>query len=135
MNSQPIVLILAFAGAALAACAAPFSGPTAAAGPTEAGRQCFWAQSVSGFRALDDRTVNLRVGVNEIYQLELFGTCPDIDWAEQIGIESRGTSTICTGLDATLIAPSNIGPQRCQARTVRRLTPAEVAALPDKARP
>lgn len=98
-------------------------------------RQCFWASNVSSFAAADDRTVNLRVGTRDYYRLELMGPCPDVDWAQRIALESRGSNSICTGLDATIVAPSSIGPQRCPVRTVRRLSPDEVKALSGKAKP
>jgi len=98
-------------------------------------RQCFWANQVNNFAAEGDRVVNVRVGVKDIYRLEIFGTCPEIDWTQKIAIVSRGGSTICSGLDADLVVPSSIGPQRCTVRNVRKLTPEEVAALPPKAKP
>lgn len=134
----PLALAAAFS---MAACTAYDPGETAvaadyAASPASAQtRDCFWSQNVSGYTAVDDDTVNLRVGVNEIWQLDLFGPCPDIEWSEQIGIQSRGAATICSGLDATIIAPSTIGPRRCPVRTVRKLTPDEVAALAPGTRP
>ncbi len=96
---------------------------------------CFHARNISNFRAPDNKTVYLRVGVRDIYQLDLFGACPDVDWNEQIAVASRGGPWICTGFDAEIISPSSIGPHRCQVRTVKKLTPTEVAALPKKARP
>ncbi|HEY8618189.1 DUF6491 family protein [Phenylobacterium sp.] len=126
---------LALGAMTLAGCTAGARMSAEGAPQRTGGRQCFWASSVNGFRAVDDRTVNLRVGVRDIYQLDLIGPCPEVDWASQIGIQSRGGNSICTGLDAVLIAPTSIGPQRCHVRTVRRLTPPEVAALPDAARP
>jgi hypothetical protein len=114
----------------LAACAAPGArmGARADASATPP-RQCFWTRQVNGFTAVDERTVNVRVGTRDYYQLELLGPCRDVDWALALGLESRGGSSICTGLDATIIAPSSIGPQRCPVRNVRKLTPQEVAAL------
>jgi hypothetical protein len=129
-----LILILTLS-AGLVACAGPPGPAPAAAAGAEGGRQCFWAHSVNSFSAVDDDTVNLRVGVRDYYQLELIGPCPEIDWAQKIAIQSRGGSSICAGLDAVLIAPSAIGPQRCHVRTVRRLTPLEVGAMDPKARP
>lgn len=117
-------------GAASAATLADADTPT-----SKAPRQCFWASSVNGFAAVDDRTVNLSVGARDVYQLELFAPCHDVKWTETIGVESRGDSTICSGFDATIIAPSTIGPQRCAVRNVRKLTPEEVASLPAKQKP
>jgi hypothetical protein len=113
------------------------AAPTLAAdpAPTKPVRHCFWTRDVSNFSAADDRTVYIRVGVKDIYRLDLFSPCPDVDWTQKLAIESRGGSSICTGLDATLIVPSQIGTQRCMVRTVTRLTPEEVAALPPKSKP
>lgn len=102
--------------------------------PTPA-RQCFWTRNVNNFASADPHIVNVRVGVRDVYQLEMIGTCPDVDWATRIAIVSRSGSSICTGMDAELIAPSPIGPQRCPVRAVRKLTEAEIAALPRGARP
>jgi len=119
-------LLLSFASAAPAAEPPPSKTPP---------RQCFWARDINGFNAVDDRTVNLHVGVKDVYQLDLLSSCPDVDWTEHIAIESRGSSWICSGLDAVLIAPSSIGPHRCMVRSVRKLTPEEVAALRQKKKP
>jgi hypothetical protein len=107
----------------------------AQAKPAPSDRACFHASNVSGFRAPDDKTVYVRVGVRDVYQMQMLGSCPQIDWAEKIGIRTRGSEWICSGLDADLISPTSIGPQRCAVRMMRKLTPAEVAALPPKSRP
>ena len=97
--------------------------------------QCFRTDRVNNFASSDSRIVNLRVGVRDIYQLEMFGRCNDVDWTQKIAVVSRGSSYICTGLDAEIIAPSPIGPQRCPVKTIRKLTPDEIKALPKRARP
>lgn len=99
------------------------------------GRQCFHANQVNGFAAQTDRIVNVRVGVRDVYQFELMGSCPDVRWNQKLGVRSRGSSLICSGLDAEIISPTSIGPQRCPVRSVRQLTPEEIAALPRGARP
>lgn len=119
----------------LLACASGAASADEAKPKTSSPRQCFSASSVSGFSAVDDRTVNLRVGVKDVYQLELFSPCGDIDWSNRIAIQARNGSWICSGMDATVIAPSALGPQRCLVRNVRKLSPEEVAALPGKAKP
>jgi len=107
----------------------------AAAAPEKPKRQCFWANQVNSFAAVDENTVNLRVGVRDVYQLEMLGPCHDIDWSNAIGIRSRGSSYICSGLDVELIAQSTIGDGRCQVKTMRKLTPTEIAALPKRGKP
>lgn len=102
---------------------------------TRAPKQCFWTRNANGFAAQGDRLVNIRVGVKDVYQFEMFGPCLDIDWSHRIALVSRSGSQICTGMDADIVTPSQIGPQRCHVRSVRKLTPAEIAALPKGAKP
>lgn len=126
-HALPVIVLAAAVATGSASMAAPKADKPAQA--------CFWTRDVNNFRAIDNRTVNIRVGVKDVYQLALFGSSPDIDWTQRIAIESRGGSWICSGLDATIIVPSAIGPQRIPVSSVRKLTPEEVAALPKKARP
>ena len=112
----------------------------AAASPVHAAdaktpRHCFFTSQINNFTPVDDHTINVWVGVRDVYQLELFGPCPDIRWRESLAIQSRGSSSICSGLDAEVITRSQIGPQRCPVKTVRKLTPEEVAALSPKPKP
>jgi hypothetical protein len=133
MRMSKLAAVASLAATALLGAAAPATPETVLSAPKPA-RQCFFARNVNNFQAVDDKVVNIRVGVRDVYQLELLGHCPDIDWSWKLAIKSRG-STICTGLDADLIVPSTIGPRTCPVRTVRKLTPQEVAALPSKQRP
>lgn len=96
---------------------------------------CFWTRNANGFAAQDDKTLNVRVNSRDIYQFEMMGHCPDMDWNQQIALVSRGGDNICTGMDAEVVTHSPIGPMRCPVHSVRKLTPEEVAALPKKARP
>jgi len=126
----------------LSACAgenapsAQAAGSPVAATAGDAGRSsCFFPSEVNGWRAAGDQTVYVRVGVNRVFQMKLMGPCPDIDWSETIGIEHRGAATICSGLDATIISRSTIGPRRCPVTALRELTPEEIKALPAGSRP
>lgn len=123
--------VTAVLGVAVSACA-PKPAPEMAAVD---GRQCFFADRIDGFTAVSDRIINVSVGASEVYQLELFGVCPNVDWASRIAVVSQGSSWICSGIDATVIAPSAIGAQRCPVRTITKLSPAQVAALPPPQRP
>ncbi|MDQ0465040.1 hypothetical protein QO010_002824 [Caulobacter ginsengisoli] len=102
----------------------------AAAKPT---RSCFFVDQVNSWRQAGDESVLVKVGANQIYRLDLFGPCHDLDTNFTIGLEARGGgSSICDGLDATIIAHSPIGPMRCPVTKVTRLTPEEIAALPKR---
>ena len=122
------------AALSLAAFAGASAQPTPA-GPKKPVQACFYARNVSSWAAADRRTINLRVNVHDYYQLKLLGDCADIDFSQRIGLQSRGSDWICSGLDVTVIAPSPSGPQRCAATGLRKLTPEEVAALPAKQKP
>lgn len=117
--------MVAAGAAALAGCMAN-QGPAAqAAGGS--GRQCFLASQVNSFDAVDDQTVVVRTGVRTMYELQIVGVCPDIDWTQRIGIRSTGGSNwVCHGLDAELLVPSPSGTQRCPVTDIRRLSEAEV---------
>jgi hypothetical protein len=130
------ILALALSALTAAACA-PTAGSgdlATAAAPTE-GRECFFTRNVNGFSAPDDETLYLRVGVNDVYQMQMFSPCPDMDWAQGLAVVSRSGSTVCRGTDATIVAPGPFGQQRCMVRSVRKLTDVEAAALPPGDRP
>ncbi|PZQ58644.1 MAG: hypothetical protein DI570_17460 [Phenylobacterium zucineum] len=124
-------LALTGAGAPAAAAAKSPETPTAAAQP----RQCFWTNRITNFASDDERLVNVRVGAKDIYQFEMLGRCNNVEWTTQVAVRSRGSTRICSGLDAEIIAPSQIGPQRCAVKNVRKLSEAEIKALPRRARP
>ncbi len=103
------------------------------------GKQCFYSRDISSWAPVDRSTVNLRVHVGEVYQLKLLGDCPNIDWVEGIGLEHRGSSWICSGLDAELLVPQPGGgrgfPIRCPVTSIRKLSKEEAKALPPKQHP
>ncbi len=102
-------------------------------------RACFFANQISSWKEAGDQTVNLRVGVSDFYQLRLLAPCPDLKWAEAIGLETHGgADTICSGLDVDVIIPGRVthsAPQRCMATSLHKLTKDEVAALPKGQKP
>ena len=108
----------------------------AAAATAKSPKTCFSARNVSNYAVVNDRTLNIRVGVRDVYQLDLMGICPDIDSRNKIAIASRGSSFICSPLDATILAQGPFGrQQRCEVRGMRKLTPEEVALLPSREKP
>lgn len=117
------IVILASVGTACAG--APGERPQAVGEP----RQCFLASRVNGFTPVDRDTVRVSVGASETYELELLGSCPDVDRSFGIGIRSRGSDFVCRGQDAELIVPRTglPSPDRCPVRSIRRVTPEEAA--------
>ena len=71
----------------LAACTTPPASDAAVAASSSA-RSCFWANNANGFNAVDETTVYVRVGVRDVYRLDLFARCPDIDWNQAIGLRA-----------------------------------------------
>jgi len=132
--------VLAFGGllsAMALATAALADEPGKAAPKAPTPRQCFYSSNMSSFKEAGDQAVYIRVGVKDLYRLDLFGTCHDLRWAQTIGVESRGSSWICAGSnsDAVLIVPSTLGPERCMVTDVKKLTDAEIDVMPRKDRP
>ena len=122
--------LIASAAAAAGGCMAAPEQPRAQSALAD-DRQCFLASRVNRFDAIDDDTVLVTVGVRETYRLELTGTCPQIDWSQQIGFRSTGSSSwVCSGYDAELLVPHSSGSiDRCPVVGIRRISPEEAQAI------
>jgi hypothetical protein len=117
-------------------CVCADTGSRAAPAKDGQTRSCFRNQDVSDWTDVDHQTINIRVNVNDYYQLKLLSPCGNIDFSQRIGIRTTGGSDyICSGLDAEIIAPTTIGPQTCPVTSIRKLTPEDVAALPKGQKP
>ena len=121
---RPALLSSAALLAASCTASSPEAPVTAA---VQAPRQCFWASSVTSFSDAGPDRALVKIGGRETWELTLSPGCPDVDWAMRIGIVSRGSQRICSGLDAELLVPSSSGQrtQRCLVRTIRKLSPEE----------
>lgn len=126
---RPAIQLASIGLAALAAGCAPNASGVSdfASGP----RECFYARHAQGFSTGDDGRIYVRTGVNDFYEMQVMGVCPDIDWTHRVGIDARGAGDrVCTGFDADLIIEDSSGaPQRCLVRSVRKLSEAEIDAL------
>jgi hypothetical protein len=94
--------------------------------------------SVTSFAAPDDHTVYVKVNLHDVYRLDLMISCPDVNWNQRIALESShgAGGSICNALDAEIIShATGLGRQRCPVKTLTKLTPEEVAALPKGAKP
>lgn len=99
-------------------------------------RRCFTPREVRNFTAVNSTTVNVRVG-RDIYRIDTFGACPDINWTNRMALVTTGGSMICVGsaLGTSLVTRGPSGRQRCQVRSITALTPEEIQALPARDRP
>lgn len=130
------MLLIASAALLLAAAAEAQTSPPDKAGPPK-GRQCFYVRDINNYAADDADHLFLRVGVNHIYRLDMFSSCPELPWADRaIGVRSfGGSSWICDPLDVEIVVRDQGFHDRCQVRTITELTPDQVKALPKRERP
>ncbi len=85
--------LTALAPLALAACAMATETPP----PAElAERECFNVRDIRSFSSVDYDTVRIRVGVNDYYLVETFGTCTDLAWTDAVAIDVSPSNWICT---------------------------------------
>ncbi len=125
--------ILVFAGMAHAA-----DKPTDSGKP-DTGQQCFRSESYQGFRDIDEHAFNIRVNGHDVYRIEVEGGCPTLTSPDAMLITHvRGSDLICGPLDWDLrVRESGPGGMAtgCIVKSQRKLTPAEVAAIPPKQKP
>lgn len=107
-----------------------------AAKPVGGKTDCFFNREVNNFTAAnDDKTLYVKAG-RDTYRMETFGRCLDLSSSLNIGLDSHPSSSICSAQDVTIIVQStSMGPQRCAVRSLVKLTPEQVAALPKGDRP
>ncbi|WAT17651.1 DUF6491 family protein [Aurantiacibacter sp. MUD11] len=90
-------------------------------------RECFFVSQVNGYNEAPDGPrgdrLYVRTGVRDRFLLETLGTCPDLDWSWQIGIDPNHQSAVCTGDVVDLVIPRTAGgrPDRCSARVLGKM--------------
>lgn len=127
------------AALALAAGLAGLSIPTMAATKPAPAQQnsCFFSRDWHGSKAVDEHTLYIRTGVNQVYRVDFERGCRDMNspWAKFLQI-NRGSTMICSPLDLDLYVSTTPGVKTaCIATGLRRLSPAEAKALPKNAQP
>ncbi|WP_294339972.1 DUF6491 family protein [uncultured Sphingomonas sp.] len=111
---------IAAALALLVGCAKDDAPPAPARAGSDA---CFWPSQVSGFSDNGPDKAVVRLGTRERWELTLSPGCPDVDWAMNIAIKSRGGQAICPGRPAEIFVPdvSGRGGRTCLVTNVQRL--------------
>ena len=90
-------MLKSFACAALLIVAAlPAAAQTAPRPP----QQCFSTRDIRNVAAVDDFTVNLRVGAREVFQAKTASVCPDVGFGPALAYRSY-SSRICSETDMT----------------------------------
>lgn len=136
----PALTCLGLSAAALltVSCAPTTTGERADAPPRS--RQCFSVQQVNNFRSGRPDQVFLRVGRNDVYELNAAGGCRDLDFANRLAIVpdmgGMAGSRLCTDDWARVIVPGSTSPAEvCRVRISRKLTAEEIEALPGNYKP
>ncbi len=96
---------------------------------------CFAVNQLGQTAAPDDSTLNARVG-KDVWQIKLAAPCHNLSFNTSgylLNLHS-GITNICGPPDLD-ISVLGIGGATCFPRSVRKLSPAEVTALPKKAVP
>jgi hypothetical protein len=107
---------------------------TATGGATAA--QCFLQNNINGFSAPNDRTLYVRVGVRDIWRLDLMTDCTGLSFRNSFGLQGSPTGPwICNPLDATVRFHESGARMTCPVSAMHKLSPEEAAALPKKDRP
>lgn len=121
---------------ALGLLAALAAAPPALAKPGKAPRQCFRSRDWESWRAADAKTLYVRVHGREVWRMKLLA-CPSIlSPGARIVNVVRGTDMVCRPIDLDLrVAETGGFSTPCLVKSLRPLTPDEVAALPRKQRP
>lgn len=99
---------------------------------------CFFISQFQSWKAPDDKTMFIRVGVNKFYRLDMAGSCPALKGISPHLITTfRGGNSVCSRLDWDLKVVRSPGgaPEACIVKEMTALTPEEAAAIPKKFKP
>ena len=122
-------------GAAAAASLAALAGSALAADASKPGQSCFFARDWQGWKAPNDKTLYIRVNNRDVYQVDLQGGSDLLNSPTPHLINrTRGPDTICTPLDLDLEVSAGTGGPVVPliAKSLVKLTPQQVAAIPKK---
>ena len=86
--------------------------------PHHAGRQCFYAANVTGFRQGPGDIIYVNTNARDYYEFKTLGYCAArLDFENAIALRSRGGGFICSGYDAEIYVPDALGPTYCPVRS------------------
>jgi hypothetical protein len=99
--------------------------------------KCFFATQFKSWKAPDDKTVYIRVGVNDYYRLDMSTRCSMLKSIDShLVTKFQGSENICAPIDWDITVVNSAGMrQGCIVKAMTPLTPDEVAAIPAKFKP
>jgi hypothetical protein len=113
--------------------------PLATAQPRPApaqSRQCFYARNINNYTTAGGRLVYIRVGVADVYRLDLMTDCPELGFRQDLQFTRADPgASICSAIDLTIRFREPGARRICPVAEMRKLTPEEVAAMPKRDRP
>ena len=136
MNAKSMITAGLSATALLVAAAPALADPAARPAKPAPTRSCFSLSDWSGWSAPDKNTLYMKVRHREVYRVDLSHgtnqlTSPGVHLVSVV----RGANTVCQPIDLDLRVSDGFMSMPIMAKTITRLTPEEVAALPKKDRP
>jgi hypothetical protein len=125
------VMKIALVLAALLAPAAAFAA---------SGDACFRTRDITAHRKADDHTLNLKVGVKDVYRLTTKSSClVGMSPSDALVVQAPPSGLVCKAIDLDLAIRQSgagaVGATPCLVDSIVKLTPAQVAALPKGQRP
>ena len=99
---------------------------------------CFFITQWQGWKSPTPDVLYLGVNLHDVYKVELSGEVSELQWPDvHLISEVRGSDSICTALDLQLYVADEYGHFKVGLipKTLTKLTPEEVAAIPKKYRP
>lgn len=126
---------LALSGAA-AAQDAPAPAEKAAK-PAKTPRQCFYLSDWRGWTAPDKDTLYLKVRGKDVYKVDLAYGSSQLTWpGTHLVSIVRGVDSVCSPMDLDLRVSDGFGMAiPIRAKTITKLTPEQIAAIPKKYKP
>jgi len=133
MTKSALLVAVASTAAILSAAA-----PALASSKGDPGAPCFFTTQWRGWKSPAPDTLYLGVNMHDIYEVKLSGGgSSQLQWPDMHLVSIvRGSDSICNALDLDLkIADTNGFAEPLIAKSIRKMTPEEVAAVPKKYRP
>jgi hypothetical protein len=113
--------------------------PALAAAPAAAsGQSCFLSSDWQGWKSPSPSVIYLRIRINDVYRLDLSAPASDLDEPDVHLISKiQGSDWICNPLDLQLEVADDHGIMRepLFVKSITKLTPDEIKAIPAKFRP
>jgi hypothetical protein len=108
----------------------------AAAGPAST-TNCFFVTQWQGWKSPSPDVIYLGVNLHDVYRVDLSAGSSMLSWPDMhlVSID-RGSDSICTALDLDLRISDDHGfTEPLIAKSLTKLTPEQIAAIPKKFRP